>query len=1278
MTDGSAPSVTAARSVADTPAETDVRRRRAGLQRLVAMLAVGVLPFFVAPGMIQPDTKVDLLLSPGRYLGRALWAWNDHTGVGELQNQAYGYLWPMGPFYWLGEVVGLDAWVIQRAWWALILVVALLGTERLARRVAGLGTGTALLAGAVYALSPRVLTVLSEISVEVWPYALLPWLVLAAERAVREGATASDRRRAAVTTGLLAACLGGVNATVSLVALVPAAGWILLAPRGRLTGRALAWWSLGALLGSAWWLGPLLVLGRYSYPFLDFIEVASTTTAVASLPNVLRGAQHWVAYILTAGDHPTWQTGWVLAQSVLAIIGTMAVAGLGLAGLIRARRDGPGEPASAERRHLTRWALTGVLLGVLVMAVGREGSGSGPLAGPVQDLLDGPLAALRNVHKADPLVRLPVALGVGLLVAGVAGRRGRVAKGGPAAPGGWTGRRFAVGVRLTTGRLLVAGTAVALVAATLPLWQGRGGDAWAYDEVPAEWATTAETVDRAAQREGGATLLLPGARTADYTWGRTVDEPLAALAESPVLGRGSAPLGHPGATRVLDGIDLLASAGVGSPRLADQLERLGVRRVVVRWGISPDVGTLDPDAAAATLDASPGIERTDATGEGEHRVVVWSVAAPDADADDAASITVAATLYPVATAQRVAGAPEVWTELAGTGLLTPEQAMLLTGDVAADDPVADGLGGDGSDAAAITTDSLRWQALASGLPPQDGRSPTLPADDPRPVEVGTRDLPPGGESTGRTTRVAAGTDDDGPVLALPSGDGPVLITRDPRAAADPSLGEEGADLRRTATPPTGALDVRAWARPRPSLAAEDLLDGPWSLRGSTRAAPDRPAHERLQHRPGAAVDGDPATRWEPAPDEAAPTLEIDLGEQRRVSTISLDRAVGPVRVQSDRGTWVRGSAARLQIPEQQTSTLRLTFVRGGDSWRAPEVSLEGLPGSGDEGRDDQSSDEVTVELGCGQAGSVRIGQERIGLALSASRDDLLSGRPVPLRSCGQATHDGGRTDVVTTATDVLLPEQVRVTSTEDVGEASADGPSTASSASAAPARGVTSAEREHPGRWRIDVEPGEAGYLTLAQGANAGWQARTADGRRLDPVTVDGWRQGFRLPAGGAEQVTVDFAPNGDHRTALLVGGLLVALLLLWAAGERLARARRPSAPAVPRADGTATTRGDPPGTATQVRCMTAGRLPTGLTALVLGGLVAGPLGALLAPLGALVPSRARPLAVLGTLLLSALAVAALGVAERYSAGAWVGQGLGAVTVGLLLAALLRPGGPRR
>lgn len=98
-----------------------------------------------------------------------------------------------------------------------------------------------------------------------------------------------------------------------------------------------AWWLLASSLAIAWWVVALLLLGRVSPPFLDFIESSGVTTQWTSLTEVLRGTSAWTPFV---APNATAASSLVTQPSM--IIATVLVAAGGLAGLTL----GPCRPAA--------------------------------------------------------------------------------------------------------------------------------------------------------------------------------------------------------------------------------------------------------------------------------------------------------------------------------------------------------------------------------------------------------------------------------------------------------------------------------------------------------------------------------------------------------------------------------------------------------------------------------------------------------------------------------------------------------------------------------------------------------------------------------------------------------------------------------------------------------------------------------------------------------------------------------------------------------------------
>ena len=241
------------------------------------------------------------------------------------------------------------------------------------------------------------------------------------------------------------------------------------------------------MLAILWWLIPLLVLGQYSPPFLDWIESAQFTTSITDPTTVLRGADHWLAYL---GNASMWKAGWMLATYPVFVLATGVVAAAGVAGTMR---------SLPHRAFLVGGAVAGLVL----VTAGHTGYSADSEANRCRRSWTGRVHRCATCtssiwcsgspdHRDGAPAVIRVAARAQTAVAGsaVGGDRGRV------------------------GRVLVAGA----VGSVVPWPHVRGGGrSLAGDLRVAQYTSPT----RACAHRAGASF-------GQYVWGRTQDEPLQA------------------------------------------------------------------------------------------------------------------------------------------------------------------------------------------------------------------------------------------------------------------------------------------------------------------------------------------------------------------------------------------------------------------------------------------------------------------------------------------------------------------------------------------------------------------------------------------------------------------------------------------------------------------------------------------------------------------------------------------------------------------------------
>ena len=655
------------------------------------------------PGTTVADTKVDLYTDPGSFLGDVASAWSPTGQLGHVFGGQYGgYLFPMGPWFALGDLLGLPDWLVHRLWLGTMLALAAWGVVRLLDALLDRPRGVPHVAAAVlYVLNPYVAVYANRISVALLAYAALPWLLLAVHRGLR---LPHAWRWPALFALVLTCTGGGVNAAVT--------GWILLAPlllvvyerlyagvpRGAV-GPFLARLVPATALANAWWVLPVLAHARYGLDFLPFTEQPGTIWQTTSIPEALRLMSFWTSYIgLGFGGvlRPYASHGPVLNFDTPVVVATLVVPALILGGFAWTRRWRYGP-----------WFLLLTLVGLLVMVAGfPEGT---PLRRALTFTYNHVQAVqfLRTTYKAGPLV----ALGLACL-------------GGAAFAVAWG--------RLRTAALRAAAAIAALALCAVAAWPLTSGTAperqLAFD-VPSYWHEAAAAVDRLPDDQRA--MVLPGQLFAFYDWGGTWDPILPALTDRPVAERWIVPFSD------LRAIDLMwaTDALVSQERLLGGQLRPLLDLMAVGIVVTPADGDRSRSGAVGTVEAADALAREPWLARAVRALGPWRreqaaagrVRAPErlprvrvAPAPGGSLVR----LLPRDATTVVDGGGEGVAELAAYGGVDARRALSYAGDL--DDTALRRAGADPRAEVVVTDTNRRRAFTAARLRANTG--PTLPPD----------------------------------------------------------------------------------------------------------------------------------------------------------------------------------------------------------------------------------------------------------------------------------------------------------------------------------------------------------------------------------------------------------------------------------------------------------------------------------------------------------------------------------------------------------------------
>uniref|UniRef100_UPI001891CAF3 alpha-(1->3)-arabinofuranosyltransferase domain-containing protein n=1 Tax=Dietzia sp. SYD-A1 TaxID=2780141 RepID=UPI001891CAF3 len=360
-------------------------------------------------------------------------------------------------------------------------------------------------------------------------------------------------------------------------------------------------------------------------------------------------------------------------------------------------------------------------------------------------------------------------------------------------------------------------------------------------------------------------------------------------------------------------------------------------------------------------------------------------------------------------------------------------------------------------------------------------------------------------------------------------------------------------------------------RPRAGAALDDVLRGD----PTTRARQVRAAGESLvtdpAGGPSAAVDGDRSTSWY-APDVPSPTVELGLPGRHLVGSlrmwaprsdapaaprvITVDTGLQTTRVDLDDLTAGEDGSVVVPLPADHTDTVTVRIdaaedVRAPDGTQVPagiaEVWIQDATGARIGALPAAGGDPIS--LACQDGPRLVIGDRSVPTRLSTTRRELLKGRAIAVEPC-----DDDPVEIPAGPVEVSV-DPGEAFSVDTVGLVVVD-PEAAQGVPVLggelqPTRAVATSRWEASRReLQVPAAPRER-VLVVPESVTPAWRARLVsdDGTELPdprPVTVDGWKQGWVLPASGSGSTLVLTVPlDGPYRAALSTGPFVLALVVV-------------------------------------------------------------------------------------------------------------------------------------